>query len=322
MNLSEVAIMLKKYIGDKNSTQGEFMDELLRNLFDESEADNYPYLDLETGEARLSRIFSGDKKNGMSKTAASFFLSNLDMKKAADFIDSNLKGDSIVALASEIDASSVIFQSSEVSEKCVELIVKALQQIANKTRKKVAVEDKLKLSDIQLASIRVNNDGTFSINNEIKKIFDDLPVPIDIDAEELKYIQALLSAYAEKNSCEYTDSKELPAKHLNDLKTQRKNFYKAESIRRGIRDNFTPDEGIEHFSVLKEDMFDGIEDTYQSDYENGYLRLKAVLKQSSIITLNGSVLSFIPGILSNSTKKGICHMLVNDGRLNWVFEDE
>lgn len=36
--------MLKKYIGEKNSTQGEFMDTLLRNLFDESEADNYPYI--------------------------------------------------------------------------------------------------------------------------------------------------------------------------------------------------------------------------------------------------------------------------------------
>lgn len=322
LNLSQVAILLNKYIGEDYATQGEFMDALLRNLFDESEADNYPYLNLETGDSRLSRIFSGDKKNGMSKIAAIFFLSNLDMKKAAEFIDSKLKGDSIVALGSEIDATKINFESDDVSERCVALIVKALQEIASKTRKKAVTEVKLKLSDIQLASIRVNDNGTFSINNEIKKFFEDLPVPIEINPDELKYVQALLSSYADLDACEYSDSKDLPSKHLSDLKSQRKNFYKAESIRRGIRDNFTPDEGVEHFSMLKDDMFDGIEETYQSNYDNGYLRLKAVLQQSSIITLNGSVLSFIPGILRNSTKKGICHMLVNDGRLNWVFEDE
>ena len=50
--------------------------------------------------------------------------------------------------------------------------------------------------------------------------------------------------------------------------------------------------------------------------------LLAVLNQVSQITLTKSFLTQIKDLINNSEKKGICHMLVNDGRIQWVLEND
>jgi len=221
-----------------------------------------------------------------------------------------------------IDKGVVIPKDTDVSEIVAHLLLDEITSIASQTKVKTK-KAKPKLSELELASLRINTNGDFSYNDEVKKFFDDLPVPLDIRAEEMTYVIALFSAYADADGYEvYEHTNDLPNSRLKDFKRQRRNYYKAESIRRGVRDNFTQEEGTEHFEALKEDMYDGIEEVYEEDYDDGVERLKAVLQQSSVITLNGSILSFIPGLLQNSAKKGICHMLVNDGKIKWVTEDE
>ncbi|HFE9699816.1 TPA: ABC-three component system protein, partial [Enterococcus faecium] len=182
--------------------------------------------------------------------------------------------------------------------------------------------EKVKLEELALASIRVGDDGSFTINNKVMHLFTDLEVPESLEKEEMVYVRALLCAFADADKCSTYEEDNLPEEHQKTLKRQRRNYYKAESVRRGVRDNFTPDENMEHFESLKEDMFDGVEEVYEDTYKNGLERLNEVLKHSSMITLNGSPLTAIPGLIRNSTKKGICHMLVNDGRISWVYKDE
>lgn len=48
----------------------------------------------------------------------------------------------------------------------------------------------------------------------------------------------------------------------------------------------------------------------------------ATLNQAAILPLSGSVITRFPTIVKAAEKKGICHMLVNDTRLEWVSADE
>ena len=323
MNLSQVAKLLRTYIGSNYKTQGEFMEALLRSILATAYEEDYPYANMETGDSRLSRIYSGDPKNRMSQDAARFFLNHPDEIKAASFIDDHLKGDAILELDKELDAIDFQFSSTSVGDRSVELLMAALREIANPPKKENAKKTKPKLSEIEIAKLRVVN-GKFVIDNETYTLFDDMDIPSGITSEELGYIDALLCAFANVDQvARYDNPESVPEKWSSEMKKQRKNYYKAESIRRGIRDNFMPEEGVDHFDDLKDDLYDGIEETVEdTSYKDAMKRLKAVLQQASVVTLNGSVLSFIPGLLGNSSKKGICHMLVNDGRISWVLTDE
>ena len=52
-------------------------------------------------------------------------------------------------------------------------------------------------------------------------------------------------------------------------------------------------------------------------------RLREVQSKITTITLNLSNLKNIDNILSNNIKKGLCHLMVNDGKIkSWVKIDE
>ncbi len=98
-------------------------------------------------------------------------------------------------------------------------------------------------------------------------------------------------------------------------------YYSTVSIERSVRDIF--DEGEDEFVKLKDDAWHGINTTYWKDYDDGYARLNAVLEKITSTTLDSSVLSQMRNLIGNLEKKGICHILVNDGVIeSWVNIDE
>ena len=98
-------------------------------------------------------------------------------------------------------------------------------------------------------------------------------------------------------------------------------YYSAVSIERSVRDIF--DDGEDEFIRLKDDAWHGINTTYWKDYSDGYARLNAVLEKITSTTLDSSVLSQMRNLIGNLEKKGICHILVNDGVIeSWVNIDE
>ena len=140
-----------------------------------------------------------------------------------------------------------------------------------------------------------------------------------IEPEEMNYISALLEAYSEEigvhvDSIETLKKYNTYFKHLN---RQRKDYYCVETIRRFIRDTATDSR---QFEVLKEEIYNGIIDVHEQDYENGYNRLVADLKQATIINTSKCLLDSKLHCIGSNERKGTCHMLVNDNKLKWVDE--
>ena len=144
--------------------------------------------------------------------------------------------------------------------------------------------------------------------------------PPDAD-EELRYVSELLAAYADASRRDTLTQADLSDPKLRefqkDFSKQRKNFYAAETIRRASRDSLA-NYGIKAFQSLKDETYAGIEETLDDYYETGFRRLKAVMERVGILTLSKSMLLKIPNWVGIEERKGICHFLVNDGKVQWV----
>jgi hypothetical protein len=150
-----------------------------------------------------------------------------------------------------------------------------------------------------------------------------IPMPADPTYEEMEYIAQLLAAYAEAEGVSELSSNtlgEYPS-YKNDLRQRRKEYYAAETIRRGTREVFGANDP-DHFELLKDETYDGIFDVYSmDDYKHGYDKLLKVLAQVSAFQINKSPLSQLQWT-GPKEMKGVCHILVNDGTIKWVVRDE
>ncbi|WP_339011774.1 ABC-three component system protein [Lactococcus garvieae] len=185
---------------------------------------------------------------------------------------------------------------------------------------------KLSIDEIPVSKIRSEN-GKLFIHNQAITLDRHLQVPADIEKAELPYVKALLAAYTDAEHLYAIEWEEASSffkkfsKYRRNFDGQRQNYYDAESIRRGVRDTFDPKEYEHQFSELKNDLFNGICDVAEEDYNNGFERLREVLKQALLISLDRSDLAQL-GVIGNGHRKGMCHLLVNDGRLTWVNQDD
>ena len=141
------------------------------------------------------------------------------------------------------------------------------------------------------------------------------------EKDEMKYITALLEAYSDELGVRIDTVEALKAysKFFAHFGRQRKDYYSAETIRRFVRDTLTDGK---QFDVLKTEIYDGIIDVHEKDYENGYKRLVADLAQAVQVNTSKSLLDSKLNCVGNSVRKGVCHMLVNDGKIRWVETDE
>ena len=143
----------------------------------------------------------------------------------------------------------------------------------------------------------------------------------EIQPEEQKYIAALLEAYASKKGRYSLSMEELKDFDFlyDDLKTQRRYFFDAASVYHAVRDAFV--NGDEEFKKLKDEAYEGIREVYISEYPDGYTRLLGVLTKITSTRFDKSKLMSLTGLIGNPEKKGICHMLVEDGKIKtWVIK--
>lgn len=136
---------------------------------------------------------------------------------------------------------------------------------------------------------------------------------------EAPYIFELLSAYGDAEGLPSFSENELSKceKYQNHFNRQRESYYAAESVRRGAQDlQIANKENL--FNSLKDETFDGIIDVHEQDYINGFERLKKVMIHATTLPITKSILGKIPQWVGSNEKKGLCHMLANEGRLRWV----
>lgn len=70
--------------------------------------------------------------------------------------------------------------------------------------------------------------------------------------------------------------------------------------------------------LQKAETFDGVKDTAKRTHPNGFDHMLAVMEQAVNAPVNNYLLSSSPYWISGKIKKGVCHHLVNDGKLVWV----
>lgn len=147
--------------------------------------------------------------------------------------------------------------------------------------------------------------------------------PEEIEDDEIGYVRELYRVYGEVSGEVYARPEDLDAepKLRKNFDRQRKDYYKAETIHRELRDTIRLDE-TEGFDLLKDEVYDGVIDTRDKDYDTGYDRLAAVMEHATGVSLSNNLKDRTLDWVGPGEKKGVCHMLVNDQRLRWMEDDD
>ena len=137
---------------------------------------------------------------------------------------------------------------------------------------------------------------------------------IDVEKEG-RYLDALLEVFSEKDGEEYSQQnlENSDFKYRDTIQRHRRDFFSAKCVERNCRDVYPKDKN--QFNVFKDEIYDGIIDKYEEDYESGFKRLSEVLSQATKVEIGKSVLMKETVWIGASERKGTCHILVNDGKL-------
>ena len=147
----------------------------------------------------------------------------------------------------------------------------------------------------------------------------DVPVPKKATQDERVYIKELYNAYGDAEGLDSFSEKDLSSypEYAEDLDDRRIDYYAAESIRRGVLE-LKGNKLIGQFEVLKSETLDGVKDTAKRTHINGYEHMLAVMEQAVNAPISNYILCASPYWINGKIKKGVCHHLVNDGKLVWI----
>ncbi|WP_026762654.1 ABC-three component system protein [Selenomonas artemidis] len=200
--------------------------------------------------------------------------------------------------------------SDDPATACADLLESIILDIINN----IASSPPSQKSDLDLTLI---ND----IQEKIKSLPRpaNVPVPKEATQNEETYIDELFLAYGDAEGMNVFSANDLPSfpDYEEDLNGRRIDFYAAESIRRGVLE-LGSGSLTDQFDILKSETLVGVTDTAKRTHPNGYERMLAVMEQAVTTPMTNYVLSASPYWIGGRIKKGVCHHLVNDGKLTWI----
>jgi hypothetical protein len=136
--------------------------------------------------------------------------------------------------------------------------------------------------------------------------------PPAIASNETKYVRALLAAYGDHLSKKFANPGRLPKGTIQGhFERSRREFYCAEGLREFSLDNLPP----ESYTELEDQIYDGVIDVMEEDHVDGFVRVKATVKQAKVIAIDSHPLK---DRMNPSDRAGICHQLANNERLKWT----
>ncbi len=311
---------------ERKVNSADFAKILIDAILDDEALENdspNPLYDL--SKSTLEAYCSG--RRHISQKVAAQIVPRLSEDKFAEFIETYSE-DALVHLRDKLNEYGFEVPLYDVGRALANILAQIIKQRSEGIPDNVIKLDYKRhdsgklLKNIPPVSIEKKG-GKLHIAGEVITI-DQSIIPDSISNQELKYIQAMYEAFAEKLHREKFTSDNLnilPKSMKANYQEQRKAYYSAVSIERSVRDTF--DDGEDEFQRLKDDAWNGINTTYWREYLDGYERLNAVLEKITNTALDGSVLNSIRNLIGNLEKKGICHILVNDGVINsWVTIDD
>ena len=138
-----------------------------------------------------------------------------------------------------------------------------------------------------------------------------IEVPDVAKKYEAVYIQKILQAISEKESCEIRSLEELDqryATYTKVIKVHRQRFYSAENLKLFASKYLLNDD---YFKELSEDIYYGIFDYLEMVYNNGYERLNSVMANVAQIDLKHNLLVKYD-LVHPQDRQGICHQIANE----------
>lgn len=304
MTFSEFALELSAYISFGKSER-DYFTELVGNFIQDAAMDSCKLLKRKPDT--MYRYIKGNRT--FRPKDAQYLYDHRDRDKFSDWIwkrmDDSDSYDNVVAW---LDAHNIA--SDNPSNACAELLESIILDIINstpipKTTQETVINLKL-IDDIQ---------------EKIKSLPrpTNVPVPKVATSDEQIYIDELLLAYGDAQKMTVFTVDDLPSfpDYAEDLDDRRIDFYAAETIRRGVLE-LRSSSLTDQFEVLKKETLDGVKDTAKRIHPSGYDHMLAVMEQAILVPVTNYILSASPYWISATIKKGVCHHLVNDGKLVWV----
>ena len=285
-------------------SKSEFLNTLIENSIENPDDNPLSNLMPDT----INRYFS-PSGNTISKNKANKLIKIIQLSTLTTHIENQLTVDTIDRLADALHQYGLYTYDSEleISEICAQLFLNFLQgKVGIQTSKKELPS----VGEIEITKVRYEN-GKIVIGSQYLVELEDV------------YSKQLLIAYSENDGnpkTDYYDVQNLPQKYRNHLHDQRVNFFNADYVLRAIRDGFKDSE--QQIALLKQETYDSISDILFEDYTTSFKKVTETLKHITTVSFSKPEITQIQNFIGNSEKKGLCHSLVNDGKFNWVDDNE
>ena len=327
--------IMRKYVGAENKSIPSFCAYFFALFMKEpissrevglDDDDNYYPFSKESEKSAANKMLSGAR--GIPESVLRAVHANLDKSRFLEAA-ADIPFDARKNLCTDLSQYGVDCTTDNVDETCAEIfcsIIKAeLQKLPGTEINFLEGRNEVGevVPPVPIQPARFVDGAVYLPSGEAIKLHPSLKPHEDINEATLPYIHALCEVYTERLAKEVTPKTtgELPEKLQRHLKLQRQAYFDAKSIERSVRDAFV--DGERQFDALKDDAYDGIEMVYfDENHETGYDRLQEVLKKITSTELAKSNLINIKGFITNKTRKGVCHILVDDERIkSWVNTD-
>lgn len=304
MTFSEYASDLSPFISFGKS-EHEYFTELVGNFIQDAAMDSCKLLKRKPDTKY--RYIKGDRT--IQPKDAQYLYDHRDKSKFSNWIWERMdESDSYDNVVAWLDSLSIA--SDDPSTTCADILESIVLDIINSTPTTQAAQE----AEIDLRLID-------DIQKKIKSLPrpTNVPVPKVATQDEQIYINELCLAYGDAEGMDSfsTDNLSSFPDYSDDLEDRRIDFYAAETIRRGVLE-LKGSSLTGQFDVLKDETYNGVKDTARRTHPNGYERMLAVMEQAVIAPVTNYILSVSPYWISGKIKKGVCHHLVNDGKLTWI----
>lgn len=139
--------------------------------------------------------------------------------------------------------------------------------------------------------------------------------PDELAPVEVKYVSKAKRAFTlSKRVIPGHDAHEVLNSANQFVAKQRKVFYVAESLRQYARRVYLDDKVFED---LKDEIYSAVQDTVEMVYPDPLTRLRQTLTTAASANTQSNPLDYQFHAVRNDDRKGVCHHLVNDDRIDW-----
>ena len=142
-------------------------------------------------------------------------------------------------------------------------------------------------------------------------------VSTTVGQHELNYVTKLVHAYdshCKDHILSINNLIEFPS-YESHLKRAREDFLHAETLRNFSRDTLPDGE----FESIQDQVLSGVIDIVEDKHQDGFTKVKEVVKESRRLQLPKNLLSTC---LTINDRGGICHQLSNSNKISWCEHDD